>query len=32
MKKQLGDVFNVLILGDGPEKENLIALSQTLKN
>lgn len=31
MKKQLGDVFNVLILGDGPEKENLIALSQTLK-
>lgn len=31
VKKQLGDVFNVLILGDGPEKENLIALSQTLK-
>ncbi|MDD3186055.1 MAG: glycosyltransferase, partial [Anaerostipes sp.] len=31
MKKKLGDIFNVLILGDGPEKENLIALSRTLK-
>lgn len=31
VKEQLGDIFNLLILGDGPEKENLIALSQTLK-
>jgi 1,2-diacylglycerol 3-alpha-glucosyltransferase len=31
VKEQLGDIFNLLILGDGPEKENLIALSRTLK-
>ena len=31
VKKRLGDVFNLLILGDGPEKEKLIVLSSTLK-
>ena len=31
VKEQLGDIFNLLILGDGPEKENLIALSRTLE-
>lgn len=31
VKKRLGDVFNLLILGDGPEKEKLIVLSRTLK-
>ena len=30
VKEQLGDIFNLLILGDGPEKENLMALSRTL--
>lgn len=31
VKEQLGDIFNLLILGEGPEKENLIALSRILK-
>lgn len=30
VKAQLGDIFNLLILGEGPEKENLMALSRAL--